>query len=201
MPQLLPGDEIIVVDNNSTDNTAAIAHNLKVKIIQTSQQGISFARNTGFNKAQNPLLARTDADTIVGTEWLRTIRLHFTDSKSTVAITGPVYFKFGPVKFGAHQGLAKRRLGHETLVGSNLALTKHHWDIVHKHLSNNDRDYAEDVEMAGIIYKLGGSIKFASTMSVQTSARWILQHPLHSLLTWRRKQCNTRHLLEKLTIV
>lgn len=197
LPQLQPKDEIIVVDNNSTDRTAAIASSLGAKVIKESQQGMSFARNAGFNAATNEVIARTDADTSVCPEWLAVIRNHFQkDSSSLIALTGPVYLReFLPLKLGVHQGLTKKTLGHETLVGGNEALTKTLWMLIRNHLSNNDADYAEDMEMSSVIVRSGGSVIFDPRMIVNTSARWMIRKPAKSLRTWKIKMRNTKQLL------
>jgi len=141
-PQLKTGDEIIVVDNNSFDSTVAIAKQFNVRVIKEKHQGMSFARNTGFNAAKNKILARTDADTEVCVDWLQAVREFFTSVNSKnelTAITGPVYLKeFLPFKYGVHQGLTKKSLGHETLVGGNQAFTQELWRALQAKLSNDD---------------------------------------------------------------
>ena len=41
--------EVIVVDNNSVDNTVAIAKRKGARVIKEARQGITPARNAGFN--------------------------------------------------------------------------------------------------------------------------------------------------------
>lgn len=69
--------EVIVVDNNSTDNTAEVVrqfqHKLNLKIIQEPQQGRGAARAAGFAKAQGDIICSTDADTILPSNWLTEI--------------------------------------------------------------------------------------------------------------------------------
>ncbi len=194
--QLRDGDELIVVDNNSTDATAAIAQQHGATVVNEKQQGISYARNKGFSSAKNTIIARTDADTIVGDGWLDTIRAYYQQSGvQASAIGGPVYLReFLPLKLGVHQGLTKKMLGHETLIGGNLALTKELWDIVKNKVSNDDVLYAEDMELAILITEYGGKVVFWPSMIASTSARWMIQHPLQSLSTWRAKTKRTKRL-------
>src|ERR1035437_9820650 len=65
MDQKEKPDEIIVVNNNSTDNTAKIVKKYPVRLINEEQQGMIPARNRGFNEAKFEIIARTDADTIL----------------------------------------------------------------------------------------------------------------------------------------
>lgn len=65
---LEPGDEVIVVDDGSTDATAsALApyHN-RIRSIKTENRGAGAARNTGILHASNPLVAFLDSDD----EWM-----------------------------------------------------------------------------------------------------------------------------------
>jgi glycosyltransferase involved in cell wall biosynthesis len=58
--------EVIVVDNNSTDNTVKIARKYKdIKIIFERQQGAPFARNTGIKSAKGEWIQFLDADDIL----------------------------------------------------------------------------------------------------------------------------------------
>jgi glycosyltransferase involved in cell wall biosynthesis len=62
--QTHPADEIIVVDDGSTDNTADAVRSFGEKVILIRQEnaGASVARNTGINAAQGNWIAFLDAD-------------------------------------------------------------------------------------------------------------------------------------------
>lgn len=85
--QTEPPDEIIVVNNNSTDNTVKIAKKYDVRIVNEKKQGMISARNSGFNKAKFDIIARTDADTILPPSWIKKIKNGFKD-KDLVALSG-----------------------------------------------------------------------------------------------------------------
>ena len=69
--------EILVVDNNSIDNTRQVVQNVaassKVKIsyIFEKRQGLSFARNSGIDAAQGEIVVFTDDDIEAEPQWLR----------------------------------------------------------------------------------------------------------------------------------
>jgi glycosyltransferase involved in cell wall biosynthesis len=57
--------EVIVVDDGSTDDTAAVAQTFEqVRLLRRPNGGIGAARNTGVQQASAPLLAFLDADDI-----------------------------------------------------------------------------------------------------------------------------------------
>ena len=54
--------EVIVVDNNSTDETAAIAEAMGATVVGEPVQGIGRARNRGASVAEGDVLVFVDAD-------------------------------------------------------------------------------------------------------------------------------------------
>jgi glycosyltransferase involved in cell wall biosynthesis len=60
--QTLKPDEVIVVDDGSTDNTAALAAELGARIISRPNSGPAAAKNTGIRNASSEWIALLDAD-------------------------------------------------------------------------------------------------------------------------------------------
>lgn len=70
--QDLDGDyEVIVVDNGSTDETAAMAESAGVTVVRQGQERPGVARNRGVATATAPSIAFTDADCVPDPGWLR----------------------------------------------------------------------------------------------------------------------------------
>lgn len=57
--------EIIVIDNNSTDDTAGAARQAGARVVFEPQRGIARARNCGARHALSPYLLFVDADTLL----------------------------------------------------------------------------------------------------------------------------------------
>ncbi len=85
--------EVIVVDNNSSDETAAIAARYGVRVVSEPQQGVCAARQRGVDCATGEIIVSTDADTTQPRNWLRTIDARFTGSERVVAVAGPCRYK------------------------------------------------------------------------------------------------------------
>jgi glycosyltransferase involved in cell wall biosynthesis len=85
--------EVIVVDNNSTDGTAAIAARYGVPVVKEPQQGVCAARQRGVDCARGEIIISTDADTTQPSDWLRTIDARFSESEGVVAVAGPCRYQ------------------------------------------------------------------------------------------------------------
>jgi glycosyltransferase involved in cell wall biosynthesis len=67
---ILP-NEVIVVDNNSTDESINIARSYPfVRVVKELQQGVMWGRNAGFDAAKYDLIGRIDADTQLPDDWI-----------------------------------------------------------------------------------------------------------------------------------
>src|SRR5256885_7347817 len=65
-----PDYEVIVVDDGSTDSTAAIACQYDYRLIRTENRGLSNARNTGLKAATGEIVAYIDDDAYPDPHWL-----------------------------------------------------------------------------------------------------------------------------------
>src|SRR3990167_7427280 len=62
--------QILLVDNASTDGTAAIAHDRGVTVIDEAEHNIAKVRNAGARAADHDVLVFVDADTLVHSQSL-----------------------------------------------------------------------------------------------------------------------------------
>ena len=88
--------EVVVVDNNSTDHTAAVVERhvqsfpTAVRYVFEQQQGKCFAMNAGINASQAPVLAFVDDDVHVCPGWLETVADAFERHTDISYLGGPV---------------------------------------------------------------------------------------------------------------
>jgi O-antigen biosynthesis protein len=80
--------EVIIVDNASTDQTAAILsrYSRRLKILRETTRGSAAARNRGLFQAEGEVIAFTDADCIVDARWARGLVAPLQDAR--VGIVG-----------------------------------------------------------------------------------------------------------------
>ncbi|MBO5619567.1 MAG: glycosyltransferase [Paludibacteraceae bacterium] len=89
--------EILLVDNNCTDNTRevcetfAAAHtDVQFRYTVEPEQGLSAARNRGIKEAQGDIIVYIDDDAMVDTWYLRTYAEWFAAHPETMACGGPI---------------------------------------------------------------------------------------------------------------
>lgn len=153
--QTEPADEIIVVDNNCKDNSMNIAKKFPVTIIKQPIQGMTPARNMGFDTASSEILARCDADTHVTPAWVATIKRSFESHPDIVGLTGPAWFYDMPIPkvivkamFSAYSILLHIFLRHPVLFGANYALTRSTWQKVRENVCTDDKKVHEDIDLS-----------------------------------------------------
>jgi glycosyltransferase involved in cell wall biosynthesis len=76
--QTYPLDEVIVVDDGSTDSSGDIARGFGVRVISQSNAGPAAARNRGAAVAQGDILLFTDADCVPAPDWAERMITAFT---------------------------------------------------------------------------------------------------------------------------
>ncbi|HEX7295768.1 MAG TPA: glycosyltransferase family 2 protein [Pyrinomonadaceae bacterium] len=88
--------EIVIVNNNSNDDTEAVAQDLinkhpdKVTYVVESKQGNSYARNSGVKAAQADIIAFIDDDVTVENNWLQSCMEVLTSHEELSFVGGSV---------------------------------------------------------------------------------------------------------------
>ncbi len=168
-------DEVIVVDNNSTDNTIEICKRFPVDILHEPQQGQVFGRLRGFNAASSEILVTIDADTILDPGWLAEVQTRFSKDPNA-AVTSLISVYDGRVRglinlamrvIYVSQKLITRSYG---LYGSGMALSKQDWLKIRDQI-HLDPSYCEDLEIGILLNRLGRKIQLISKPRIGISCR------------------------------
>lgn len=93
--------ELLIIDNNSTDNTPAVAHQFidsspdhNIRYIKETNQGLSFARNRGIREANNPTLLFLDDDIIASSQFISSWLTFFNQHPDAKCAGGKIEVQF-----------------------------------------------------------------------------------------------------------
>lgn len=90
--------EVIVVDNNSVDDTYKIAKSSGADlVIKEATKGTNFARQAGFKNSKGDIVAFLDADCQPLPDWLEKIGEDLSGGKNA-AVSGPFDYQFKGIK-------------------------------------------------------------------------------------------------------
>jgi glycosyltransferase involved in cell wall biosynthesis len=83
-------DEILVVNNASTDETRAVAQQIPhVRVVDEPRKGLVVARETGRRAATGDILVYLDADCRAPLTWVERIERRFLAAPDLLALSGP----------------------------------------------------------------------------------------------------------------
>lgn len=179
--------QVLVVDNNSTDDTACLIHQYINRcpnffLATESRIGLSRARNCGWKKAQGKYIAYIDDDAIAAPDWITQIK-KFILKHPDIQVFGGPYSRYAqvpiapwlPPKYGIYSLGNKERpvkIGHEWLNGTNMIFSKNiflkfggfnpHLGMQGKHLS-----YGEETNFFIYLYKKGITIYYSPHIKVK----------------------------------
>jgi glycosyltransferase involved in cell wall biosynthesis len=177
LAQRVPFAEIIVVDNNSTDDTKLIAQSFAgVTVLSEARQGVVHARNRGFDAVTSTLIARIDADTILPTDWTSRLQAIFASS-DVAAVSGAVEYHDLPwqtrlARLDLHFRLRiADGMGDEVfLFGANMALRRSAWRATRTQMCSASGMH-EDFDVAIHLQDAGYRVVFDRTLVAQVSLR------------------------------
>ena len=175
--QTVMPDEVIVVDNNSSDDSAKVAAQFPfARLVKEKQQGVLFAKNRGFRAANSDIIGRIDADTILPPRWVQQVKSLMEDT-DTAAVTGPVnYYDMPLPETNYHLDHWMRASIYNWspkspfLFGSNMAIRKSVWRAVSGSICY-DTYMHEDLDLAIHLYKAGHKITYVGQLIAGASGR------------------------------
>jgi glycosyltransferase involved in cell wall biosynthesis len=177
--QRFRGDwEIVVVDNNCTDDTAAIARALGARVVTEQRQGVCDARQRGAEASSGQIIVSADADTIYPPDWLATIDAAFRADERVVAVAGSCRYIAGPLwgrvygrlLFGAVD-LVYRLTGRVWYVtATNLAFCRKRWPGYDVRLTQG----GDELDLLRKLRKRG-VVRYEHANAVWTSSRRLMR--------------------------
>jgi glycosyltransferase involved in cell wall biosynthesis len=169
--------EIVVVDNASTDGTAAVAQEFeKVRVVHEPEKGLTRARQRGLLAARGELLAYIDADCHMPDWWFPIAEREFGADSSLVCLSGPyIYYdlpywqqKASEVYWGTIARPVAATTGFMT-VGGNFIAKKAALEAMGG-FDETISFYGEDTDIARRI-AAHGKVKFLPSFTMPTSGR------------------------------
>jgi len=172
-------DEIVVVDNGSTDDTRAVAEAAGARVIWEPIPGIPRASSAGLDAARGDLIARVDADSVCPPEWLQVAVAAFeADPRLSVLSGSGDFYDAGPIA----QRLAKSMwvgglywsmtlyLGHPPMFGSNFVMRREVWAQIGPEVHREQTDIHDDLDLS-LHIKPGMTVRYDPDFTVGISAR------------------------------
>jgi glycosyltransferase involved in cell wall biosynthesis len=166
--------EIIVVDNNCTDNTSDIARDEGVIVLTEERKGVVFARQTGYENAKYDLIANIDADSRIPENWVD-IALKHIRSEKVAAVTGPLVYDDASIRLRIATRIYYYLAYFSNLFigvflqGGNCLIKKKYLDELNGY-DTSIAFYGEDTMTAKRLYKYG-KIKFVMNLNLYSSSR------------------------------
>lgn len=195
--KLIPGDEVFLIDDQSTDNGASLLENLRaecclIAIPEGSKGSKKEALRIGINLAQNDWILTTDADCEMSSEWLNTWRTEIGNNRDFVA--GQIALRtssksildlFISCEHLALQLVTKASINRKVPLmcsGANLMFRKSLWETMGGYASHRDLASGDDVLFMRDVARFGGRIAFADnketcvyTKSAANFTMWLQQ--------------------------
>jgi glycosyltransferase involved in cell wall biosynthesis len=185
-------DQVIVVDNNSDDETARIARSYNfVTLLEVRRQGVVYARDAGFDANTCDIIGRIDADSRLPSGWVAQVRRFYDDpSHDNCALTGGVVCynlrMRRAVSFIQDQfvfRLNRFLLGHYVLFGSNMALPATMWQAVRGEACRRT-DIHEDLDLSIHLRRAGYHIAYRAWLRVGVKMRLRVHGNRRWLTAW-----------------
>lgn len=176
-----PADRVIVVDNGSTDASAAIAHSYGADVFEEANVGIWPAAARGYDEAMQDadIIARLDADSRPHPDWIARLVRAFVADPGLGVLTGSSEFYGGNALTnylgdhwyigGGHYWIRKW-LGVPLVFGSNFAMRAALWQRVRERVDRDNGRIHDDLDLT-IRLRPSDGVRYDPQLRMPVSAR------------------------------
>lgn len=150
-------DQVIVVDNGSSDDSAQVALRHGAIVLCQPEPGIGAAATLGYDAASGGIIARCDADSRPPADWLERIVAVLDAQPEAIAITGPGTFYDLPavvrpivdlLYMRAYFALVRAAIANQPVFGSNFAMTAVAWRRISGNVHRHDAEIHDDLDLS-----------------------------------------------------
>ncbi|KAF2411696.1 hypothetical protein B1729_19040 [Microbacterium sp. B35-04] len=174
-------DVVIVVDNASTDASAAVARAHDAVVVHESSIGIWPAAAHGYDEALGgaDIIARLDADSRPHPDWIaRLVRAFVSDTTLGVLTGGAEFYGGTPLQnyLGEHWYIGgghywiKKWLGIPLVFGSNFAMRARVWERVREQVDRDNARIHDDLDLT-IRLRPSDGVRYDPQLRMPVSAR------------------------------
>jgi len=175
-------DEIIVVNNASTDRTAEVVREFirvhpqaGIHLVEEPVKGLHHARETGWRSATGDIIVTSDADIRFPRQWLQIYESQFKQHPEIAAMTGPVRYYDALFfinwitwifeKINQPEGIGRFFTKRYNINGGNSAYRRSALLAVNGYLDKPNGIF-EDMHMAAKLQDAGYQIRFVANNGV-----------------------------------
>lgn len=183
--QTVAPDEVIVVDNNCTDATIAIAKTYSfVRVVVEKRQGRGWARTKGFNESTTDIIGRIDADSRIMPDWCERVLKDFSE-ESVDGVTGVaeaallprLRWPRGVLWSKAYYWLVHPHFRTITMWGSTMAVRGRVWQQVEGKVCNDDLKVHEDQDLSLWLAADGAKLIVDPRLKIRTDVQSFMYLP------------------------